>query len=307
MGVSTKFRQLLDVQRSALSRPTGKLNDPISKDEIERIEKLIGEELPEAFVELYGLANGQSFDSQGVFFGWQFCGSAEIIQSLEFSRSLIKSEKQSIENPYKSKVLVEHTVNFFVGMIAQSEFGEEGWFKLEFSCSPGGVVGPYLYPDEHTDDRERIILRIEPADLEKSLEIVKQLHALEEQTYNWNELKFVVYSDGEYQIERAMYDFENEIPFSSTPVGAIKIKYFYFKWLPIFSDLSGNYLGIDLDPDIEGREGQIINFGRDEEEMFVLADNLENFFDKLLEESALPGSGLFGTGNHPRNVLEMTK
>lgn len=290
MGVSTKFRQLLDVQRSALGRPTGTLNDPISKDEIERIEILIGEELPEAFTEIYNFANGQYFGSEGVFFGWYFCDSDEIIQSLEFSRTRIKPEKRNIENPDESKLLVEQIVNLFLRLPAQCGFGEEDWFKLEFSCSPGGVSGPYIYPNVDTDNRERRILQIDSPDFERSLEIVKQLHELEERTYNWDELEFVVYSDGKYEIERGMWDFDNEIPFSSTPEDAIKLKYFHFKWLPIFSDLSGNYLGIDLDPDMEGRKGQVINFGRDEEDMFVLADNLENFFDKLLAKPVLPDS-----------------
>ncbi len=53
-------------------------------------------------------------------------------------------------------------------------------------------------------------------------------------------------------------------------------------WIPFASDGGGNFIGSDLDPDVMGTAGQIINFGRDEEEKMVLAEDLNAFLLRLL-------------------------
>ncbi|MBR3422540.1 MAG: SMI1/KNR4 family protein [Ruminococcus sp.] len=69
--------------------------------------------------------------------------------------------------------------------------------------------------------------------------------------------------------------------FSSKPEGCIKRLYANSKWIPICADGGGNFLGVDLDPDVNGRVGQVINFGRDEHNKAVLADSLDAFFERL--------------------------
>ncbi|MFP4973978.1 SMI1/KNR4 family protein [Paenibacillus sp. CN-4] len=69
---------------------------------------------------------------------------------------------------------------------------------------------------------------------------------------------------------------------TSTPTGAIKTVYANPHWLPLFYDGAGNAVGIDLDPDHAGTYGQIINFGRDEEQKVVLAPNLAAFIPRYL-------------------------
>ena len=69
--------------------------------------------------------------------------------------------------------------------------------------------------------------------------------------------------------------------FSSSPAGCIKRRYADTKWIPLCDDGGGNYIGIDLDPDVNGKAGQIINFGRDEHNKVVLAENLDAFFARL--------------------------
>ena len=71
----------------------------------------------------------------------------------------------------------------------------------------------------------------------------------------------------------------NEYDGTSFPVNHIKIAYTNPKWIPIFADSAGNYVGLDLDPDLDGVSGQIINFGRDEENKFVIAKNLNSFLE----------------------------
>lgn len=69
--------------------------------------------------------------------------------------------------------------------------------------------------------------------------------------------------------------------FTSTPAGCIKRRYADTKWLPICTDNGGNYIGIDFDPDVNGCSGQIINFGRDENNKTVLSESLNAFFERL--------------------------
>ncbi len=74
---------------------------------------------------------------------------------------------------------------------------------------------------------------------------------------------------------------DQEYSGSSFPEGAIKIQYTNEKWIPIFKDGASNYIGIDLDPDANGTKGQIINFGRDEDDKFVIANNLNSFLEYI--------------------------
>ena len=73
----------------------------------------------------------------------------------------------------------------------------------------------------------------------------------------------------------------DESSFTSKPVGFIKRQYANAKWIPICADGGGNFLGLDLDPDANGRVGQIINFGRDEQDKEVFAYSLNAFFERL--------------------------
>lgn len=71
--------------------------------------------------------------------------------------------------------------------------------------------------------------------------------------------------------------------FSSEPEKAIKCQYTNSKWIPIAHDHEGNYIGVDLDPDEEGKVGQVIDFGRDENDKVVLADSISELFELILE------------------------
>lgn len=69
--------------------------------------------------------------------------------------------------------------------------------------------------------------------------------------------------------------------FKSYPAEAIKLIYSRKGWIPITYDFAGNHIGIDLDPGPNGKTGQIINFGRDEEIKCVIADDLKDFISIL--------------------------
>lgn len=54
-------------------------------------------------------------------------------------------------------------------------------------------------------------------------------------------------------------------------------------WVPFTHDWGGNHLGLDLDPGPTGLVGQVINFGRDEQDKYVLADSFTAMWGWLLD------------------------
>jgi cell wall assembly regulator SMI1 len=72
----------------------------------------------------------------------------------------------------------------------------------------------------------------------------------------------------------------------SHPPGAIQKKYSLPGWLPLLSDGEGNHIGVDLDPGPSGKVGQVINFGRDEEEKYVLFPSVVDLVEWLADEYA---------------------
>ncbi|KRD11093.1 hypothetical protein ASE21_05095 [Flavobacterium sp. Root901] len=254
------------------------LNKPITAEEIRNIEELSGEILPDHFKTLYTKANGQLSDSFPLFFGDAFMSSDSIVKDLEFARSLIKPQPQRVTDPEVSGALMHKIVAICVNDIPRDKY----WFKVKFSCSGNSISGPALYENENTTSGEKEFFKI--SDLNSFLDVVRELHELEYESYNWDKIEFTLYNTGIFEWERKNYNFDEDIDFTSTPENAIKKKYFNHKWIPVFSDHGGNYIGMDLDPDVNGKRGQIINFGRDEEDMYVMADDLEQFFDSILNQ-----------------------
>jgi cell wall assembly regulator SMI1 len=303
--MTTKFQEILTFQKNNANEPIGNLNNPISNSDIEKIEQLLDEKLPIEIKELYTFANGQSNDGDGVLFGHGFCTSEEIIRQLEFNQPLPDPSTNFIANPEQSAKLIQKIVDFYISQAPKHKlFGLiKSWYKLEFSCSPNSRKGLDLYKNENTTKADKKIIPIDSEKENNVFETAKQIHHFEKPTYYWDELEFVVYADGKYEVNRHIFDYDNMFDFTSTPENAIKKKYFYHKWLPLFSDYGGNYIGIDLDPDKNGTKGQVINFGRDEQDMFVLAENLESFFDKMITEINKPENLFINHDSHLHDIL----
>lgn len=58
-------------------------------------------------------------------------------------------------------------------------------------------------------------------------------------------------------------------------------------WIPFYSTEGGNFLAIDYAPGTQGRSGQIIAFGADEDRIRLVADNMEAFLQQLISGNRL--------------------
>jgi cell wall assembly regulator SMI1 len=310
MDIINKIQEIVNVQKSQSNEKFGDFNSPVSDKQILQIEELLEENLPSEFKLLYSFAHGQNSNGRGILCGEKFMSAEEIIGQLKESRKFIKPVNRIIGQPEKSEELIKKIVAFYLSKAPRSKFLglKPSWFKMELSCSADAYNGPYLYKNENAKRGEYAILEIDPKEYEAIETVIQELYRLEEESYNWDELNFIIYQTGKYEVKRSDYDdLHDESLFSSSPEAAIKKKYFHHKWVPVFSDYSGNYIGIDLDPDTNGIKGQIINFGRDEADMFVIANNIEDFFDFFLSESKKSNSELLSSDFRLHEVLRELK
>jgi cell wall assembly regulator SMI1 len=77
----------------------------------------------------------------------------------------------------------------------------------------------------------------------------------------------------------------------SHPLGAVKPLYANRGWLPFAGD-SQNHVALDFDPGPEGRPGQVINCGRDDEMRHVISDTFEGFLTFVARQFVLGRVGL---------------
>lgn len=249
------------------------------------IEHLIDATLPDDIGTLYMRYGGDSRDHAGCFIGHGFMGLDQILESTEFARSLIKPEKPVVLNAKASDAVILHIVEEMIQQLdklARLGVVSANWYRCEFECSPGSFGGPYVYETPDVSDQERKIVGSDHIDYDKFYALAAELADLEGESYNWDELNFVVFRDRQYQLERQFYNLGDPENFTSYPEGAIQRTYFHLRWVPIIQDHGGNYIGVDLEPGPTGRRGQVIVFGRDEYDMFVLADDWEGFLDLIL-------------------------
>lgn len=71
--------------------------------------------------------------------------------------------------------------------------------------------------------------------------------------------------------------------YSSDPEGAVKCRYTNPLWIPLAHDYGSNYIGVDLDPDVNGTAGQVIDFGRDENDKKVLAGSIKELLRLFIQ------------------------
>lgn len=208
----------------------------------------------------------------------------EIKAQLDFALSLKKPEQRRIDNLSTSDQIIKEIANVYYRAIpAKRTFGllTKRWDRATFECSPGVINSISVRYKDGSQASFMPGRSVGP----NILSLLEQPHELEKDSYNWDHLEFEILPDGSYTVERGDYIWEEHISLTSFPEKAIKAKYFHFKWIPVFHDFSGNYIGIDLDPDELGTKGQVIIYGRDEENMVVLANDLDQFLDWIYKEA----------------------
>lgn len=77
-------------------------------------------------------------------------------------------------------------------------------------------------------------------------------------------------------INLTLPEMNDEISSISHPEGTIVPRYCSPYWLGFLS-MGPDFIGLDFNPDVEGVQGQIITFGRNEERKYVLAPSLDSF------------------------------
>jgi cell wall assembly regulator SMI1 len=246
---------------------------PAHPNEIIQIEDIVSEKIPDEIKIILKKHNGEIGLGNSPFFEQRLIDAKEIKEQIEFGLSLTKPANRYIENPDASNQLIRQIIDEIKSKIDSSD-----WFKLKFEGSPTSFGHPTLYRNKFDSiDKENIQIEHKPA-----LDLIKDLHKLEKETYDWDDIKFTVFQDGKIEVERTDTDWNYSI--TGFPNQTVKAIYFHYKWIPLFSDQGGNYIGIDLDPDVNGVKGQIIIYGRDVYQNIKVADSLENFFDKILND-----------------------
>lgn len=71
---------------------------------------------------------------------------------------------------------------------------------------------------------------------------------------------------------------------TSSPEDAIQRLHACRGWIPLVEMNDSNHIGIDLDPGPCGVVGQVINFGRDQEQKYVLAKSWALFLEDVADE-----------------------
>lgn len=308
MSIHSKFRQIITLHQQLAEKPLSKINPPAAIEDLQQIEELLHESLPEEVRQLYLFANGEheELDCEGLFFGEKFLTTQDIIQQIKESKSIIKSVNNLIVNPELSERILREIVDLIFDYLHERNKLPEAkeWKVLKFQCSSGGFSGPYLYKEKQKNKSGYEIIEMEFDFMKKIISLTKNLNQIEKENYGWDELNFEVFPDRSYNVERSIYSFYNESNFYSTPENAIRKKYFHYKWVPVFGDYGGNFIGVDLDPDREGKKGQVINFGRDESDMVILAESLECLFDKLIHEFENKDNRLLDKNRHVHDILK---
>ena len=278
-----KLQQIADWTAKQKAEKVNSPSTQLATELISQLEELIEDKLPAEIIELYSTFNGEEGKDIGLLLGHQFMSLAEIMTTLQFSKDLVKPKHRHIPSPERSQQVLSRLAELFRASIPnQKRFGlfKKKWITAAFECGPGNYSGLKVsYPDGTIADA---ILK--DAYVDEVFQLIGQLHKWEKATYNWDFLKFSLRFEGRFTVERSDYHWEEELPLTSCPVEAIRLKYFHLKWVPLFSDYGGNFIGVDLNPGPAGNRGQVIVFGRDEEALFVVANSLDAFLDLLIEQ-----------------------
>lgn len=286
MSTIAKFDQIVRWHAASgadIACPLVQLESP---ERMADIENLLGEPLPRELVELFDRYGGAGTGNNAAFIGHGVMTVERVIATLEFSKDLIKPPHPYIDDPARSDAIIDAIIAIHLAEIERlgcARRSDGRWHKLTFDCSADSYGGPYFSQQARTTEEECVILDVQPDRQAEVMELAAKLHKLEYETYRWDELEFAIFGNGATKVKRTFYNFDRELDITSHPTRAIRKKYFHIKWLPVIEDHGGNYIGIDFDPGQKGKKGQVIVFGRDDVDMYVVADSWDEFLDRIIE------------------------
>jgi len=296
MTIPQKLEKISEWTYNNYIMPSEKISKKLNKELFSSIKNLLEEEIPQEFIELYSHFNGEEDgDGTGSLLGLQYMDLKSVVSDLEFSRTLIKPKGKKLEESQTTKNLISKIVNYFLSLIPK----DKNWTRLELECSSHSLSEPYLYLK---GNEERIILKF-LNDSDIVFKLCAELHQLEKDIKNWDKLEFVIYPSGQFDLKRIETNWDEIMDFESFPNKSVRLKYFHYKWLPIFTDGGGNFIGMDLDPDDNGKKGQIIIFGRDEKTLAVISNDLNSFLDFVLQNIDKK-TDIFLTENHIHEIFK---
>ena len=280
--MSESFRQIIQWTALEQGSSAATLLPSGGTSHLAEIETLLQEPVPEAFRILYAQYDGQEGQA-GAFLGLGFMATREIIDQLRFACSLVKPAERIIPNPTEADRILRRITDIYRQAIpVKRSFGLFARKWVRATCSVGDTMVSGITVEYTDGQSEHYALDATVSD--QIFPLAGQLHDLERDSYGWDTLELELLADRNYAVKRTDYDWNEEQTYRSCPEGHIRKKYFHTRWLPVFQDFGGNYIGIDLDPGPKGTKGQVIIFGRDEDLMVVLAPDLQAFFERVLQE-----------------------
>lgn len=98
-------------------------------------------------------------------------------------------------------------------------------------------------------------------------------------------LETILGLDREFGFQDVVWSNEKEFYSADTPFvcppNTIRKKLFSKYWIPFLKTGTGEWLGIDTNPDVKGRYGQLINFGWNANGRYVWVDSVADLIDFL--------------------------
>ena len=73
---------------------------------------------------------------------------------------------------------------------------------------------------------------------------------------------------------------------TSKPKKAVQLCQNHPGWIPLIADWSGSHLGVDTAPGVAGTTGQVINFGRSEDQHFAISLSWGDFLADMMDQFA---------------------
>lgn len=231
------------------------LSSPCTVKDLQVAQKHLGVKLPFPVIQYFLIHDGQEIPPSstrklGLIYGLQLLSLAEVVTMTNYWRRVSRKESNSKFAADKAAKAVK---------AAQSGVNDE---KNENSD---------IKEDQEKLNNEEKIIENDP-----NFKMVEKINRISEK-----DLKS--YPDLMRNMStHSKTDYIKKLPDQkSYPPKKIKLQYANPNWIPLVTDNAGNNIAIDLDPDTEGKLGQVIIFGREYDTKYVIADNWGQFMNKF--------------------------